>query len=124
MTTAPVPARGDKIRPLRRGEYDCLVRAGSFEGERLELLYGRLVTMSPQGERHAFSITRLTEILVRGLAGRAQVRVQLPFAASDISEPEPDLAVVVPGDYLDGHPRRALLVIEVAQASLEEDRST
>lgn len=125
MATLPAPDAllpADKLRPLRRVEFDRLVGLGMFEGEKVELLYGRLVRMSPRGERHAFSITRLTERLVSGLASRAQVRVQLPFAASDESEPEPDVAVVARGDYLDGHPRRAFLVIEVAQTSADEDR--
>lgn len=50
------------------------------------------------------------------------MRVQLPFAASDESEPEPDVAVVARGDYLDGHPRQAFLVVEVARTSADEDR--
>ena len=54
--------------------------------------------------------------------GLAAVRVQLPLALSDDSEPEPDLAVVPPGSYRDGHPRRALLVIEVADSPLRKDR--
>lgn len=95
---------------------------GMFRGERIELLYGRLVRMSPRGEPHAFSITRMTKLFIRALGDRADVRVQLPLAVSDVSEPEPDLAVVPPGDYLDGHPRHALLVVEVAESSLDEDR--
>jgi Uma2 family endonuclease len=122
MATAPVPPPPARVRPLRRAEYDRLVSLGAFGSERLELLDGRLVTMSPHGEPHAFSITRLTKRLVRGLGDRADVRVQLPLALSDVSEPAPDVAVVAPGDYLDEHPRRALLVIEVSSSSLDEDR--
>ncbi|MGH7298433.1 MAG: Uma2 family endonuclease [Polyangiaceae bacterium] len=118
----PASPPPDRVRPLRRAEYDRLVSLGAFAGEKLELLGGRLVTMSPHGEPHAFSITRLTKRLVHGLGDRADVRVQLPLALSDVSEPEPDLAVVAPGDYLDEHPLHALLVIEVASTSLDEDR--
>jgi Uma2 family endonuclease len=50
------------------------------------------------------------------------VRVQAPFGASDVSEPEPDIAIVANGDYLDEHPRRAYLLIEVADSSLQDDR--
>jgi len=112
----------EKLRPLRRAEYERLVGLGTFRGENVELLYGRLVRMSPRGEPHVFSITRLTKLLVRALGDRAEVRVQAPFAASDVSEPEPDLAIVAPADYLDEHPRHALLLIEVADSSLEDDR--
>jgi Uma2 family endonuclease len=112
----------DKQRPLRRAEYERLVELGSFQGEKLELLYGRLIIMSPQGVRHAFSITRLTMVLARALGDRANVRVQLPFAASDDSEPEPDLAVVPAAEYLDEHPKQAFLIIEVSESSVDEDR--
>jgi Uma2 family endonuclease len=123
MLFSPEGGNPENIRPLRRAEYDRLVDAGSFDGERVELIGGRLVAMSPQGERHAFSVTRLTKLLVLALGDRADVRVQVPLAASDISEPEPDIAIVAPGDYLDDHPQRAILVIEVAQASLGHDRT-
>jgi Uma2 family endonuclease len=109
--------------PLRRTEYDELVRRGVFEDARVELLYGRVVPMSPAGKPHAYSITRLAKRLIEALGDRASVRVQLPMAAPGESEPEPDLAVVAPGDYLDDHPRTALLLIEVADSSLARDRA-
>ncbi len=122
MSAAPDLLPAEQIRPLGRAEYDQLVRLGAFEGEKLELLYGRLVTMTPQNEPHAFSITRLTRLLILSLGERAVVRVQMPLAASSVSEPEPDVAVVEPGDDLDGHPRTARLVVEVAHSSLAFDR--
>jgi tRNA(fMet)-specific endonuclease VapC len=78
--------------------------------------------VSPQGTRHAYSIQRLGRLLVQALGDRAQVRVQLPFAASDLSEPEPDVAVVPSADYLDDHPKQALLLVEVAESSVQDDR--
>jgi Uma2 family endonuclease len=112
----------EKVRPLRRTEYDRLVLLGMLRGENVELLYGRLVRMSPQGEPQVFSVTRLNKLLVRALGDRAEVRVQAPFGASDVSEPEPDLAIVAPGDYLQEHPSRTFLLIEVADSSLQDDR--
>jgi Uma2 family endonuclease len=113
----------DRIRPLERAWYDRLVGLGAFpEDEKLELLEGRIVVMSPQGTAHAYVIQCLMERFVALLAGRAQVRVQLPFAASAVSEPEPDVALVPPGPYLDDHPREAMLVVEVAESSVEVDR--
>jgi Uma2 family endonuclease len=52
------------------------------------------------------------------------VRAGLPVALDDESEPEPDVCVVPggPRDYLDAHPRRPALVVEVAQSSLAIDR--
>jgi Uma2 family endonuclease len=112
----------ETARPLRRIEYDRLVAAGIFEGERVELLYGTLVAMSPHDPRHASPIQKLTGVLVRALGDRAAVRVQLPVVACDESEPEPDIAVVPPADYATEHPARAHLVVEVATSSLSKDR--
>jgi Uma2 family endonuclease len=109
--------------PLTRAEYDELVRRGALDQARVELLHGRLVSMSPQGEQHAYSVTRLAKILIRALGDRAVVRVQAPFIAPNESEPEPDVAIVAPGDYLDEHPKAASLVIEVADSSLARDRA-
>jgi hypothetical protein len=67
--------------------------------------------MSPRGEPRTYSVSQLMTLLVRALGDRARVRVQAPFAAPDESEPEPDVAVVAPGDYLDGHPRVAFLIV-------------
>jgi Uma2 family endonuclease len=111
-----------KVRPLPRAEYDRLVLLGMLRGENVELLYGRLVKMSPQGQPHVFSVTRLNKMLVLALRDRAEVRVQAPFGASDVSEPEPDIAIVPVGAYLDAHPSHAHLLIEVADSSLQDDR--
>lgn len=111
-----------RFRRLRRLEYEHLVEAGFIRDERIELLYGQLVEMSPQGRAHAFAVRRLTNLLPKALAGRAEVTIQLPFAALDDSEPEPDVAIVPCDDYMDGHPSKAFLVIEVADSSLPDDR--
>jgi Uma2 family endonuclease len=111
----------ERSRPLRRNEYDRLVEDGLFADERVELLAGLLVEMTPTGPPHADVVGRLTMILAPALVGRAVLRVQSPLAISDDSEPEPDLAVVALGDYRQEHPRRALLVVEVAEASLRKD---
>src|SRR5262245_46967701 len=82
------------IRPLRRAEYDQLVAQGAFKDEKIELLDGMLVPMSPQGVRHAWVIEILNELFVTALGRRARVRVQMPLALSELAEPEPDLAIV------------------------------
>jgi Uma2 family endonuclease len=109
-------------RPLKRSEYDRLVAMGAFEDERVELLYGTLIAMSPQDPGHTSPIGQLNMLLVPALVGRALVRVQSPFVAADESEPEPDLAIVPLGDYRKAHPDRAYLVIEVALSSTKKDR--
>lgn len=96
---------------------------GAFQGEHLELVNGVIVEMTAIGPPHSGPVDRLTELLVSRLAGRARVRCQQPLALGELSEPEPDLAVVVSGDYDDAHPTSALLVIEVSDSSLEYDRT-
>ncbi|HKY35722.1 MAG TPA: Uma2 family endonuclease [Polyangiaceae bacterium] len=112
------------VRPLRRVEFDKLVELGAFEGERIELLDGRLVRMSPIGPPHSSTIDKLTAWWVPRLAGRALVRVQNPFAALEVSEPQPDLAIVPLGNYETDHPSGADLIIEVAESLLDYDRGS
>jgi len=112
----------ERVRPLRRVEFERLVDGGLFGDERVELLGGVIVEMSPQDPRHAAVIERLDRVLNGLASGRASVRVQMPFAASSDSLPEPDLAVVPLADYDDAHPDTAFLLIEVSDASLRKDR--
>lgn len=112
----------EPVRPLRRVEYDRLVTLGAFGDERIELLEGMLVPMSPIGPPHSATLDRLAALLVPPLLGRAVVRLQNPFAAREISEPQPDVAVVPSGEYDADHPHQAHLVIEVAESSLARDR--
>ena len=64
------------IRPLRRIEYERLLHWGVFEDERVELLEGELVAMSPIGEPHNHAVRVLNEMLVLALHGRAWIRPQ------------------------------------------------
>jgi Uma2 family endonuclease len=111
-------------RRMSRSEYERLVGQGVFRDERVELIQGIVVEMPPIGPPHADTVGILTRIFVRGVGDRALVRIQLPFAASDDSEPQPDAALVPPGRYRDRHPDRALLLVEVAETSLAHDRET
>lgn len=113
--------RPERVRPLRASEYMRLVEAGVFEDERVELLGGVLVAMSPQGPWHADIVRYLVERLVLALRGRAWVRPHSGLRVADDSVPEPDVAVVPKG-------RRGVqaswanLVIEVSESSLRKDR--
>ncbi len=77
--------------------------------------------MSPHGPVHDAVPARAAKLLLMGLLDRAEVRIQGSFAASDGSEPEPDIAVVPTGEYDDTHPGVAWLVVKVAEASLRKD---
>src|SRR5262245_31977347 len=96
------------IRRWSRVEYDRLVDLGAFHGEPLELIGGHLVVAEPQSSYHASAIGAAGDALRAALPPGWLVRVQMPVALDDDSEPEPDLAVV-PGawtDYRRGHPAR------------------
>lgn len=111
-----------ELRPLKRVEYERLAELGCYEDEKVELLDGMVVQMSPQEARHSAPIRWLTMSLVPAVAGKALVQVQLPLALGDFSEPEPDISVVPLGDYRDHHPTTALLIVEVAVSSIRKDR--
>ena len=106
-------------------EYERLVDLGAFKpDERLELIGGVLLVREPQSASHSATIRAVEEKLRVAFGTGWDVRVQLPIALDDDSEPEPDVAVV-PGSYRDyhrEHPARAVLVVEVASASLAYDR--
>ena len=113
----------EQLRPLNRADYGKLIDAGAFENEHVELLEGFLVRMIPQKPAHGGVIEKLTDELfqARGRDTSLRVRVQLPMAIGDDSEPEPDIAVVVHADHHKEHPTTAKLVVEVAQSSLRVD---
>ncbi len=111
-----------EVRPLRRVEYDRLIALGEFQDERIELLYGALVAMTPIGPPHSSTVQKLMKLLVIAFGDRAAVRCQLPLAAGDLSEPEPDFTVVAPGEYDQDHPHETHVVIEVSDSSLRRDR--
>lgn len=93
--------------------------------DRVELIDGEVVEMSPIGSRHAGCVNRLTHLLVTGVGDRAVVAVQNPIQVGDFSEPQPDLVLLRPRpDFYSEHhgfPPDVLLVIEVAETSLRFD---
>ncbi len=108
-------------------EYERLLALGVLtENDRVQLVEGEIVEMSPQNAPHAAAV-RLTEEALRQAFGRGfDVRVQMPLRLAPHSEPEPDVAVVrgSPRDYRDRHPggEDTVLVVEVADATLSFDR--
>ena len=108
-----------------REEYERMVAAGVFHPEaRLELIDGEVVNMTPQGSQHATAVQLAEDALRKVFSTGYITRVQMPLALEEDSEPEPDMAVVPgsPRDYRDAHPESALLVVEVADATLAFDR--
>lgn len=109
-------------------EYHRLSEAGVLgEDDRVELLEGVIIEMTPIGRLHAAVVDRLTDVLTSRLGSRAIVRVQGPVPAGPLSEPQPDLSLLrrTP-DYYAATPLTSadvLLVIEVADTSLDHDRA-
>jgi Uma2 family endonuclease len=91
---------------------------------RVELLGGQLIVAEPQGSGHFAALRAVEEALRAAFGPRWEVRGQGPLALDDESEPEPDVAVVSGSflDYRHHHPSRAVLVVEVSEASLALDR--
>lgn len=120
MTTSSI-----RTKHWTRVEYERLVDLGAFRpGERLELVGGALLVREPQGGLHATAVGLVEDALREAFGAGWTVRGQMPIALDDDSEPEPDIAVV-PGrrrDYKRGHPAHPVLLVEVADSSLELDR--
>ncbi len=129
-TTPAVSPQQQKHSPTRRlftvEEYCAMAELGILEeGERVELLDGEIVVMPPIGEPHEDGATRLGRDMTHLLYDRAWVRVQNSVRLDDYGLPELDIAVVRLRD--DYHRRRptpedVILIIEVADTSLEFDR--
>jgi len=98
------------------------------EDDRVELLEGEIIEMTPIGSRHAACVARLDRLLNAHVEDSAIVWVQNPIQLNDQSEPQPDIALVKPrADFYEkAHPRpeEILLLIEVADTSIDLDRNT
>ncbi len=106
-------------RGLTREQYEVLVGSGVMDDVPVELLEGVLVDVVPQGEPQVRTVRRLYRWLVPRVEQPWWVSVQMPLAATDDSEPEPDVSIVQ--EPASGHPRTAALVVEVARSSHRVD---
>jgi Uma2 family endonuclease len=115
-------------RHMTVDDYHRLGHTGVLlEDDRVELIDGEVVAMSPIGSRHASAVTSLVHMLVKAVGDRALVWVGNPVELSDLSEPQPDFALLKPrvDRYAGSLPQPAdvLLLIEVADSSLRFDRT-
>ncbi|MEA2560528.1 MAG: hypothetical protein QOH06_2032 [Acidobacteriota bacterium] len=118
-------ARAVDVYRWTREEYYQLAEKGFFPpGKRVELIDGVIYEMSPQKSPHATGISLVLEALRAAFPKGHHIRVQLPLALDDHSEPEPDLAVVAggPRDYMEDHPQTAVLIVEISHSSSFHDR--
>ncbi len=110
-------------------EYHRMIQTGILgPEERVELIEGQIVEMSPQLPPHATATGCASEYLKELLGIRVTIRLQVPVTLRPKSEPEPDIALVQPTHrrYRDHHPAPSeiFLIIEVADTTLKSDRQT
>ena len=117
-----------KRRRFTLEEYHRMGEVGIFhEDDRVELIEGEIVEMSPIGRLHAATVDRIAHVFSRRLGDRAIVRVQNPIQFTAlVSEPQPDVTLLVPKTdfYASGHPGPTdiLLVVEVMDSTVAYDR--
>ena len=107
-------------------EYVRMWDSGIFtDDDRIELIEGEVVEMSPTGDPHGAFVDNLAHLLINAVGSRARVRVQGTVRIPPRSLPQPDLAVLRPRSYKSESATTAdiLLVVEVADTSLRYDRS-
>jgi len=105
-------------------EYDRMIDQGILkEDARVELIRGEIVAKMSIGDAHIACVDRLTQLMLGLVGSAAVVSIQNPILLAD-SEPEPDLVLKNRRQDFYGKPGPAdiLLVIEVADASLDDDR--
>ena len=110
-------------------EYHRLIESNILhEDDRVELVEGRIIDMTPIGSKHAACVSRLNELFSEKLQKRAIVNIQNPVSLTEYSEPEPDITIIKrrPDFYAEQlpQPEDVLLIIEVADSSLEYDCET
>jgi Uma2 family endonuclease len=108
-------------------EYQRMGQVGILsEDDRVELIDGEVVAMTPIGARHCACVDGVTRAMVIGAGDTAIVRVQGSVRLHLYTEPEPDLVILRPRSdfYASRHPGPAdiLLIVEIADSSIDYDR--
>jgi len=122
MTIAPAARRQFTVDDYRRMREAQILT----EDDRVELLDGEILLMSPVGPFHVGLVIKLTQLPSALLGTTGLLSVQNPIELNQFGEPQPDVAVLRPRD--DSYttalpaPNDILLVIEVSDSSLAYDR--
>ena len=120
--------QADVVRKLFTvDDYYRMAEAGILgPDDRVELIEGEIIQMSPIGNRHAGCVNRATDLFTRLFHGKAIVTVQNPVRLNNYNEPQPDLVLAKYREdfYSSKHPtpEDTLLVLEVADTTLKKDR--
>ena len=114
-------------RLIQVDEYYRMAEVGILtEKDRVELIYGEIIEMSPIGNKHASVVDRLNKTLNTIIGETGIVRVQGPVRINDLNEPEPDLTLLKPKEdyYASAHPSAedVLVIVEVSDTTYQYDR--
>ncbi len=114
-----------KVHQWTRHEYHRMAEMGLFDDRRVELIEGQVIDMAAMRSPHAVAVDLMDAVLKSVFGPGYYIRQQKPFVVSDISEPEPDVAVIKGKicDFADAHPTQAELIVEVADSSVTYDRT-
>lgn len=112
---------------FNRQDYYHLLKTGILKpGDRVELIKGEIVQMSPISSLHAAHVKRLNYLFAQKIGNQVLIGVQDPVILDDYSEPQPDLVLLRPRSdfYAAGHPqvKDIFLLVEVSNTTLEIDR--
>jgi Uma2 family endonuclease len=119
--------RRSQDHELRRWSVDDYARMGELgllaHDQRVELVFGEVFGRTPQRTYHATAFALASKALDAALPPGCHLRHLAPLVLRPYSEPEPDLSLVAGEirDYVDAHPSRALMVLEVADTTLRLD---
>lgn len=107
-------------------EYYRLADLGFFDGKRVELIEGEIIEMPAMKSPHITSVMIAGEVLREVFGKNFYIRLQGALDFGKNSQPEPDVAVVKGKirDYVEAHPKQAVLIIEVADTTLRKDRNS
>ena len=114
-------------RKFNTENYEQMFKSGILTPQdKVELIRGEIIEMSPIGLKHAATVIRLTNFLPLLLGNKVLISVQNPVQLNDYSQPEPDLAILENRDdfYLAKRPtiKDIILLIEVADSSIKYDK--
>lgn len=114
-------------RRFTADDYQRMGQAGILsEDDRVELIDGEVVAMTPIGPRHTAAVNRANRALMTAVGDKAIVQVQGSVRLGVYHEPQPDLVLLRPqADYYASRlpgPADILLVVEIAESSIDYDR--
>lgn len=115
-------------RLINIDEYHRMAEVGILgPNDRVELILGEILHMSPIGNPHNSVVNRITTLFVPAFLTKAIVQIQGPIQIGNLSEPEPDILICKPKEnfYSDQKPRPGdtFLIIEVADSTLNYDKN-